>query len=118
MWGMLGDTIFELLKTPKSLKKTKRARLPSLVPIEGKTVHQFMGTEPQEIELSIHFHSSFCNPEEEAKKLKDLIGIPQVLVVGEEILGDYVIEEIEEEVKTAAKGRAVSIKMKLKLKEV
>lgn len=118
MWGMLGDVIFELLKTPSSLKTTKRARLPSLVPIEGKTIHQFTGTEPQEIELNIHFHASFCNPEAEAQKLKNLIGTPQVLVIGEKILGEYAIEEIEEEIKTTAQGKTLSIKMKLRLKEV
>jgi len=118
IWGMFGDIIFELIKTPKNLKRIKRARLPSLVPIEGKTIHQFAGTEPQEIELSIHFHSSFCNPEKETKKLKDLIGTPQILVIGEEIVGDYVIQEIEEEVKTTAGGKAISVEMKLKLKEV
>ena len=118
MWELFADITFEMLKTPKSLKILTRARLPALTPVEGKTILQYTGTEPREIELTILFHSSFCNPKEEAQKLKQLTGTAQPLMIGEELVGNFTLEEIEEEIRTTAKGEPVSIELKLKLKEV
>ena len=118
MWGLFADITFEMLKTPKSLKTLTKARLPALVPVEGKTILQYTGTEPREIELTILFHNSFCNPKEEAQKLKQLTGTAQPLVIGEELIGNFTLEEIEEEIRTTAKGEPISIELKLKLKEV
>ena len=118
MWGSFGEINFELLKTPSRLKKETKARLVALTPIEGKTIHQYTGKEPKVVELEILFHNSFCNPEEEAKKLTQLLGSPQPLVVGDTLLGTYALEEVEEEIKTSANGRPISIRMTLKLREV
>ena len=118
MWGIFGDITFQLLKTPSKLSKETKARLVALTPIEGKTIHQYTGKESQTIELEILFHNSFCDPEEEAQKLTQLLGSPQPLVVGDTLLGTYALEEIKQEIKTSANGRPISIRMTLKLREV
>ena len=118
MWGMFADVIFKLLKTPDSFTKETKARLSPMVPIEGKTIHQYTGKEPQVIEIEILLHRSFCDPEDESRRIIQLIGSAQPLVIGDSLLGTYALEEIKEEIKTSAEGRPLSIKMTLKLKEV
>ena len=119
MWGSLGDIVFQLLKTPNKLRTTNRYRLPVLTPVRGNPFVQYTGDDPQEIELSILFHSSFCSPEEEIERLKALKGLKLPLVIGNQKWGDFAIEEIRTEVRETTKdGELISVEVSLKLKEV
>jgi len=119
MWGSLGDVVFQLLKTPNKLRTTNRFRLPVLTPVKGSPFVQYTGDDPQEIELSILFHSTFCTPEEEIEKLKTLKGVKLPLVIANRKWGDFAIEELRVEVRETTKnGELISAEVSLKLKEV
>ncbi|MCS7317315.1 MAG: phage tail protein [Candidatus Dojkabacteria bacterium] len=57
---------------------------------------QFMGTELENLKLSIRFHREFCNPTEEYKKLKDISnkGMAQKLIIATRLIGNFVIKKI------------------------
>jgi phage protein U len=119
MWGSLGDIVFQLVKTPNKLRASKHYRLPVLTPVKGTPFVQYTGDEPQEVELSILFHYSFCNPEGEIEKLKNLKGLKLPLVIGSQKWGDFAIEELRVEVRETTKGgELLSAEVSLKLKEV
>jgi len=119
MWGSLGDVVFRLAKTPKRMHFSDRSRLPVLTPVRGKSIVQYTGDEPLEIELSILFHASFCDPKEEIEKLRSLKGLRLPLVINGEKWGDFAIEELSGELRsTTAGGKLISVEVTLRLKEV
>ena len=82
---------------------------------------QFMGLNLQEQEIKLNFHSSFCTPEDEIKRLKEVAnkGTPLKFIKGNgEYVGVFVISEIVSAVEQASKeGDLISIQVDLKLRE-
>lgn len=106
MLAQLGDIVFELLKEPLKWDGEKTWTYAGHPIIWGETKLQYTGHEPRTFDLSLRFHASFCDPEEELKRLeaqawkrgKDGFRAPLALILGSgEVLGKYVIAKIERE---------------------
>jgi len=86
---------------------------------EKEKLH-FTGLEPETVELSIKFHSSFCNPLEEVETLRKYLqsGESHILIVGDYVKGKFVIEGLREESgRTDKRGNPLQILVNLTLKE-
>ena len=120
MWGKLGEVIFQLLKTPETLNRSSRAKYARISIFGEKEKLHFTGLEPEQIEMSIKFHHSFCNPAAEVEKLREYLerGESYVLIIGDYIKGKFVIEELREESgRTDKHGNPLQILVNLILKE-
>jgi len=120
MWGKLGEVIFQLLKTPESLNRSSKAKYARISIFGEKEKLHFTGLEPEQVEMSIKFHYSFCNPADEVKKLKEYLekGESHLLIIGDYIKGRFVIEELREKSgRTDKYGNQLQILVNLILKE-
>lgn len=126
MFGQLGDIVFEMLKEPVSMNIDKKYTYAEHQVIRGKTKLQFTGHEPYDLSIKVRFHASFCEVEEESKRLaqmafkRDSDGYlaPLPFMVGEDIIGEFVITDINREyVKTFPDGRLIELVCDIKLKE-
>ena len=120
MWGKFGNVTFQLLKTPEILNRSSRAKFARISLFGEKEKLHFTGLEPETVELSIKFHSSFCNPAEEVETLRKYLqsGESHVLIVGDYVKGKFVIEELREESgRTDKRGNPLQILVNLTLKE-
>lgn len=127
MFGQLGDIVFEMLKEPVAMRGRKRWTFAQHPIIWEETKLQYTGHEPKEYELSIRFHASFCTVEDEIKNLEAQaektgddgyrVPLPFILASGE-VLGEYVIEEIERGYeKMFPDGRILELMADVKLRE-
>jgi len=120
MWGKFGEVTFELLKTPEALNRSSRAKFARISLFGEKEKLHFTGLEPETVELSIKFHSSFCNPLEEVETLRKYLqsGESHILIVGDYVKGKFVIEGLREESgRTDKRGNPLQILVNLTLKE-
>ena len=120
MWGKFGEVTFELLKTPEALNRSSRAKFARISLFGEKEKLHFTGLEPETVELSIKFHSSFCNPLEEVETLRKYLqsGENHILIVGDYVKGKFVIEGLREESgRTDKRGNPLQILVNLTLKE-
>ncbi len=81
---------------------------------------QSLGDELLNLEIKVGFHRDFCDPLEEYQKLKDIAkeGLPQKLIIAEQVYGDFVIESITAEVKQVDMwGKPVAIYCTMRLTE-
>jgi phage protein U len=82
---------------------------------------QFLGENLQEQSIKLNFHSNFCTPEYEIKKLKDVAkkGTPLKFIKGNgEYVGVFVITEIGSSTEQASRNGTInSIQLDLKLRE-
>lgn len=89
--------------------------------IDNKPLLQFMGKNLQEESIKLNFHTLFCSPEDEIKKLKDAAdkAEPLKFVKGNGgYVGVFVIEEIGSTTEqTSNDGFLVSIQIDIRLKE-
>ena len=75
----------------------------------------------QEQDIKLNFHASFCTPEDEIKKLKDVanLGTPLKFIKGNgDYVGVFVITEIASVTEQATnEGDLISVQVDLKLRE-
>ena len=121
MFAQLGDIEFELITYFNGLNETQTFNFAEHERINQKPMLQFMGLNLQEQEIKLNFHSSFCTPEDEIKRLKEVAnkGTPLKFIKGNgEYVGVFVISEIVSAVEQASKeGDLISIQVDLKLRE-
>jgi phage protein U len=120
MWGKFGEVTFKLLKTPEALNRSSRAKFARISLFGEKEKLHFTGLEPETVELSVKFHSSFCNPLEEVETLRKYLqsGESHILIVGDYVKGKFVIEGLREESgRTDKRGNPLQILVNLTLKE-
>jgi phage protein U len=121
MFAQLGDIEFELITYFNGLNETQTFNFAEHERINQKPMLQFMGLNLQEQEIKLNFHSSFCTPENEIKRLKEVAnkGTPLKFIKGNgEYVGVFVISEIVSAVEQASKeGDLISIQVDLKLRE-
>ncbi len=82
---------------------------------------QFLGQNLQEQNIKLCFHTSFCTPEEEIKKLKDAAAqaLPLKFIKGNgDYLGVYIIQEIRQSSEqTSPQGDLILARLELVLVE-
>ena len=121
MFAQLGNIQFNLITYFNSIEESQKHNYVVHQTIESKSKLQYIGDELDEITIRLNFHSSFCTPEDEIKKIKDAAKsheeMPFILGNGR-YLGRYVIEEISSTTRQTDKtGNVISIEAELKLKE-
>jgi len=121
LFAQLGSVVFGLLKAPTKFEQRRNYEWAEQSIVERTDRLQYTGRKAESIELTILFHSTFCDPEEEYGALKkiadDAKPVPFILGTGE-VLGNYVIVSIGRTVtQTLPNGRLLSIEVDLQLKE-
>jgi len=121
MYAQLGDIKFELITYFDGLNSSQKIDYAEHATIEGKPKLQYIGEALETISIKLSFHTDFCNPQEELKKLRDAASRyePLPFVFGNGIYkGKYVIEEIISEViQTFNDATYINIEAEIKLKE-
>ena len=110
MYAQLGSIIFEGLKGFTSLDSRKSPSLVQHAVIDGKPKLQRTGDNLDEVMFDMTFHSRFCNPESEVRKLNTAMDSGEImaLITGSgETLGNFVVSGIEESVKHTTKTGAI-----------
>jgi len=121
-WGSLGDIIFEVHKTPDKGSFVRKHRFDyAKIATFQKPKVQHLREDLEEIEFEIRFYLySGIDPSQESKKLLDEARKkePLILMVGDDVIGQFVIEEVEETYKvTDNKGNLIDMAVKVKLLE-
>ncbi|MEI8390468.1 MAG: phage tail protein [bacterium] len=121
MFAQLGNIQFNLITYFNGIEETQKHNFVEHQTIESKPKLQFMGDELDTLTIKLNFHSSFCVPETEIKKIKDAARLheemPFILGNGK-YLGKYVIEEITSTTQQTDKtGNLISIEAEIKLRE-
>ena len=118
-YATFGELVFQVYSYLEHRESLQYA-VPKLETIFAPSSLQFLGDELIELEIKIGFHRDFCDPLAEYQKLKELAkeGLPKKLIVAEQVLGDFVIEEISSEVKQIDMwGKPVAIYCNIKFIE-
>lgn len=121
MFAKLGDITFNLITYLDGLDDSVKFTFAEHQTIESKPKLQFIGDELEELNIRLNFHSMFCTPEYEIKRLKDTAkkheGLPFILGNGKYV-GRYVILEISSTTQQSDRfGNIISIESEIKLKE-
>ena len=121
MFAQLGNIQFNLITYFNGIEETQKHNYVEHQTIESKPKLQFMGDDLDTLTIRLNFHSSFCVPETEIKKIKDAAKfheeMPFILGNGK-YLGKYVIEEITSTTQQTDKsGNLISIEAEIRLKE-
>lgn len=121
MFAQLGDIKFFLITYFNGLNASKKIDYSEHATIEGKPKLQYIGEALEIINLKLNFHTDFCNPDVELRKLKEAASKyePLPFVFGNGMYkGNYVIEEINDNVmQTFNEGTFMAIEVEVKLKE-
>ena len=121
MFAKLGDIEFELITCFSGIGETNTYKFVQHERIDNKPRLQFLGSGLQEETIKLNFHSSFCTPEDELKKLKDVAknATPLKFIKGNgEYVGVFVITEITSTTEqTTSVGDLVAIQVEVKLQE-
>jgi len=121
MFAQLGNIQFNLITYFNGIDDVQKHNFAEHQTIESKPKLQFIGDELDELNIKLNFHSSFCVPEAEIKKLKDTAKKHQELafILGNgKYVGKYVIQEISSTTQQCDKfGNLISIEAEIKLKE-
>lgn len=123
--GSLGNTIFACskiyLKTFNNFNKDNSYRWIEHNIIRNKPKLQFDGVNLESIKFNIILDAIYnVNPTAAAKELKENanLGKKLKLIIGNEVLGDYVVESISEQHKRyTALGNVTKIDLSIQLKE-
>ena len=119
--GNFGPVVFETssskVKNWDKISETYRARYAVHEVVDGLPVRQYLGEALPEVSITIRFNRAFCDPEAETAELKGLIdGKAYPLVIGEDVIGEFVLEEaviIRE--RSTDKGKILIAEVELKL---
>ena len=121
MFAQLGDIEFELITYFNGMNESQSYNYAQHERINQKPVLQFLGFNLQEQDIKLNFHASFCTPEDEIKKLKDVanLGTPLKFIKGNgDYVGVFVITEITSVTEQATnEGDLISVQVDLKLRE-
>lgn len=121
MFAQLGEIKFDLITYFNGIEETNSYNYAEHPRISQKPMLQFLGENLQEQVIKLNFHSNFCTPEDEIKKLKDVAkkGTPLKFIKGNgEYVGVFVITEIGSTTEQASKeGNINSIQLELTLRE-
>ena len=121
MFAQLGDIEFELITYFNGMNESQSYNYAQHERINQKPVLQFLGLNLQEQDIKLNFHASFCTPEYEIKKLKDVanLGTPLKFIKGNgDYVGVFVITEIASVTEQATnEGDLISVQVDLKLRE-
>ncbi|MBQ4114081.1 phage tail protein [bacterium] len=121
MFAQLGDIEFELITYFNGMNESQSYNYAQHERINQKPVLQFLGLNLQEQDIKLNFHASFCTPEDEIKKLKDVanLGTPLKFIKGNgDYVGVFVITEIASVTEQATnEGDLISVQVDLKLRE-
>lgn len=121
MFAQLGDIEFELITYFSGLNESNTFNYVQHERINNKPILQYLGQDLQEQDIKLNFHASFCVPEDELKKLKNVAkkGEPLKFIKGNgEYVGVFVITEIISATEqTSDEGDIIYIKVDLKLRE-
>ena len=121
MFAQLGDIEFELITYFSGLNESNTFNYAQHERINNKPILQYLGQDLQEQDIKLNFHASFCVPENELKKLKNVAkkGEPLKFIKGNgEYVGVFVITEIVSATEqTSEEGDIIYIQVDLKLRE-
>lgn len=121
MFAQLGEIKFDLITYFNGIEETNSYNYAEHPRINQKPMLQFLGENLQEQSIKLNFHTNFCTPEDEIKKLKVVAkkGTPLRFIKGNgEYVGVFVISEISSVTEQASKeGYINSIQLDLKLRE-
>lgn len=121
MFAQLGDIEFELITYFNGMNESQIYNYAQHERINQKPVLQFLGLNLQEQDIKLNFHASFCIPEDEIKRLKDVanLGTPLKFIKGNgDYVGVFVITEISSVTEQATnEGDLISVQVDLKLRE-
>lgn len=121
MFAQLGEIKFELITYFNGLQETVSYNYAQHDRIENKPLLQFLGKNLQEENLKLNFHTNFCVPEDEIKKLVSAAdkAEPLKFIKGNsDYIGIFVIEEIGSTTEQASPlGDIISIQVDIRLKE-
>lgn len=121
MFAQLGDIKFELITYFNGLQERSSYNYAQHDRINNKPVLQFLGKNLQEQDLKLNFHRTFCTPENEIKKIKEVAdkATPLKFIKGNgEYIGVFVIEEIQSSTEQASsEGDLISIQVDIRIKE-
>lgn len=101
MFAQLGNIIFEGVKGFESLEKRRATNYAEHARIEGRPTLQRIGSDLQNIAITIYLHASFCNPQKEIDALDDARENAEImpLIMGNgKVVGDFVLVSISETV--------------------
>ncbi len=120
-WATLGDIDIQVIKGPTDMgvKYSANYSVHGLIGRKGSLQHT--GFNPDEINWTFQFHSDFCDPGEELRRLKEHFDARSVLplVMGSgEYRGRFVIESIDVTLEhTGPDGTLIAIGFNMPLKE-
>lgn len=121
MFAQLGEIKFDLITYFNGIDETNSYNYAEHPRISQKPMLQFLGENLQEQAIKLNFHSNFCTPEVEIKKLKVVAqkGTPLKFIKGNgEYVGVFVITDIGSSMEQTSKnGTITSIQLELKLRE-
>ena len=121
MFAQLGDIEFELITYFSGLNESNTFNYAQHERINNKPILQYLGQDLQEQDIKLNFHASFCVPEDELKKLKNVAKKGEALkfIKGNgEYVGVFVITEIVSATEqTSDEGDIIYIQVDLKLRE-
>lgn len=121
MFAQLGEIKFDLITYFNGIEETNSYNYAEHPRINQKPMLQFLGENLQEQSIKLNFHTNFCTPELEIKKLKEAAkkATPLKFIKGNgEYIGVFVITEISAITEQASKqGSINSIQLDLKLRE-
>lgn len=121
MFAQLGDIKFDLITYFNGIEETNSYNYAEHPRINQKPMLQFLGENLQEQSIKLNFHTNFCTPEDEIKKVKTAAqkGTPLKFIKGNgEYIGVFVIAEITASTEqTTKEGNINSIQLEVKLRE-
>lgn len=101
MYAQLGNIVFQGLKGFDSFKQKRETNLVQHAVIDGKPKLQRIGTNLDEVTLSIQFHAAFCDPATEYASLdsaREAGEIMPLLLGSGEFAGNFVIQSITKDI--------------------
>ena len=119
-WCTLGDYEYKLIMAPSRYSTGWKWNWVEHDRIEGKPTLQQVGGTLRKIDLDLHLHGEFCNPEKELQTLIDLANKGEAIpvVIGEKYQGLFVIEDLPLTVrKTTEEAALLAIEVTVTLKE-
>ena len=121
MFAQLGNIQFDLITYFDGLSSTSTYNFAQHERINNKPILQYLGENLEEMNIKLNFHSNFCTPKTEIKKLKEAAkqGKPLRFIKGNgEYIGAFVIAEISKEiVQTSNEGDLTAVQLEVKLQE-
>ncbi len=120
-WATLGETEIEVLTGPSSFDTKYAANYAELPLMNSKSGLQFTGFSPDESNWTIKLHATYCNPADEARKLKEHMDAQDTLalVMGTgEYRGVFVITGLDVALEfTDGGGNIIAMELAVSLKE-